>query len=172
MGGFITTYLKSHELSDERANTILSGFWICLMIARLIAAFVLLGVSEAQRGVAVVVLSLIAAIAIGIMIGARTPAHGIIGTLLAGLSFGPLFPTIVGVTFTKTAAIKQGITGSVFGWIFAIGLLGGIIIPALVGRYSAKLSIRQSITILLVVAILLLVFASVLQWAVPIAVVE
>jgi fucose permease len=172
MGGFITTYLKSHELSDERANTILSGFWICLMIARLIAAFVLLGVPEAQRGVAVVVLSLIAAIAIGIMIGARTPAHGIIGTLLAGLSFGPLFPTIVGVTFTKTAAIKQGITGSVFGWIFAIGLLGGIIIPALVGRYSAKLSIRQSITILLVVAILLLVFASVLQWAVPITVVE
>lgn len=169
MGGFITTYLKSHEMSDERANTFLSGFWICLMIARLIAAYILGGIPPVHHGVAVAVLSIIAAIAIGIMIGARTPTQGVIGTLLCGLSFGPMFPTLVGVTFTKTDAIKAGITGSVFGWIFAIGLLGGIVVPMLVGRYSAKLSIRQSLRIPLIVSILLLIFSAILQWVVPIA---
>lgn len=172
MGGFITTYLKSHEMSDERANTFLSGFWICLMLARLIAAYILGGVPPMHQGIAIVVLSIIAALAIGIMIGARTPAQGIIGTLLCGLSFGPMFPTLVGVTFFKTDAIKAGITGSVFGWIFAIGLLGGIIIPMLVGRYSAKLSIRQSLRIPLLVSILLFIFGAILQWGIAAVVIE
>lgn len=169
MAGFITTYLKSHELSDERAGTILSGFWISLMIARLIAAGVLGLVDPVRHAVAVPILGLLAVVTLGIMVTARTPGLGILGTLLAGLSFGPIFPTLVGVTFTKTAAIPLGIAGSVFGLIFAIGLLGGVTVPIAIGRYSAKLSIRQSLQIAVVVAAALVLIGIILWGAVPTA---
>lgn len=164
MAGFITTYLKSHTFSDEKAGTILSGFWICLMVARLIAAFALAGVDPAM---VVPVLALIAAIAIGIMVAAPTPAVGVLGTLLAGLSFGPIFPTLVGVSFAKTGAIAAGTVGSVFGLIFAIGLLGGILVPMLIGKYAAQMSIRQSLKIALFVAIALVAVSSFLWLAIP-----
>ena len=43
-----------------------------------------------------------------------------IDRFLTGLAFAPIFPTIVGVTFAKFDASQYG---SIFGIIFAIGLL-------------------------------------------------
>ncbi len=169
MAGFITTYLKSHDLSDEKAGTILSGFWIGLMLARVAAALLLVGIDSA---VVVPVLAIVAVIAIAMMVSANSSGVGIAGTLLAGLAFGPIFPTIVGVSFEKTDAINQGTAGSVFGLIFAVGLFGGIIVPMLIGKYAASLSIRQSLKIALGVAVALVVVSTVLWLAVPTVVAE
>ncbi len=150
MAGFVTTYLKSHEFSDEKAGTLLSGFWICLMLARLVAAITLTGIDPA---VVVPVLAVTAAIAIGVMVTAQSPVMGAAGTLLAGFALGPIFPTLIGVTYMKAGTTS----GSVFGLIFAIGLFGGIIVPTLIGKYAAQMNIRQSLKIALGVAIALVV---------------
>ena len=154
MAGFVTTYLKSHQFSDEKAGTLLSGFWICLMLARLVAAIMLVGIDPA---VVVPVLAVTAAIAIGIMVTAQSPAMGAAGTLLAGFALGPIFPTLIGVTYMKAGTTS----GSVFGLIFAIGLFGGIIVPTLIGKYAAQMSIRQSLKIALGVAVALVVVSGV-----------
>jgi len=164
MAGFITTYLKSHALSDKSASLILSTFWIGLMAARLITAIWLAGVDPAMI---VPALAIVAVIAIAMMVYAPSPAVGILGTILAGFSFGPIFPTLVGVCFTKTDAIANGTGGSVFGLIFAIGLSGGIIVPMLIGKFAASLSIRQSMKIALVVAVALVFVSAGLWLAVP-----
>ena len=164
MAGFVTTYLKSHNFSDEKSGTILSGFWISLMAARLLAAFFLVGIDPAM---VVPALAIVAVISIGIMVAAPSPALGVVGTLLTGLTLGPIFPTLVGVSFAKTDAIAAGTAGSVVGLIFAIGLFGGIIVPMLIGKYAAEMSIRQSLKIALGVAVALVVVSGVLWLAVP-----
>ncbi|MCK5861097.1 MAG: MFS transporter [Candidatus Hydrogenedentes bacterium] len=164
MAGFLTTYLKSHELSDKKSGLILSAFWISLMMARLITAIFLTNIDAAKI---VPVLAIVACASIAIMVFASKPSLGILGTLLAGFSFGPIFPTLVGVCFAKTDAIAAGTGGSVFGLIFAIGLSGGIIVPMLIGKYAASLSIRQSLKIALVVSVALIGASSALWLAVP-----
>lgn len=164
MAGFITTYLKSHSLSDKSAGLILSTFWISLMAARLITAIFLTGIEPAMI---VPALAVIAVIAIAMMVYAPSPAVGILGTILAGFSFGPIFPTLVGVCFAKTDAIANGTGGSVFGLIFAIGLSGGIIVPMLIGKFAASLSIRQSMKIALAVSVALVAVSAGLWLAVP-----
>ena len=163
MGGFITTYLKDAGYEEDSAGNWLSGFWISLMIARVVAALILSQVAV-PGGAVITGLAVLAIVAIGIMVTAETKKAGAVGTILAGLSFGPIFPTIVGVTYGKSAA-----SGSVFGLIFAIGLLGGVTVPYLIGRYSARLTIRKSLKIALGVAVLLTVINLSLWLVVPAA---
>jgi len=150
MGGFITTYLKGAGYEEDAAGNLLSGFWVSLMIARVVAALTLSQTQAIPGGAVITGLAVLAAIAIGIMVTAESKKAGAVGTILAGLAFGPIFPTIVGVTYGKSAA-----SGSIFGLIFAIGLLGGVVVPYLIGRYSARLTIRKSLKIALGVAVLL-----------------
>ena len=68
------------------------------MIARLIASVLV----TSENGVlAVALLALSAAILIGLMISARTRSTTASLVFLTGLCFGPIFPTIVGITFSK-----------------------------------------------------------------------
>ena len=164
MAGFVTTYLKDYDLTDKQAETLLAGFWISLMVARLIAVFTMGQVGD--QAVVVPLLAMLAIVSIGIMIASRTPVGGAAGTMLLGLSFGPIFPTVVGVTYIKTDAFSLGITGSVFGVIFAFGLLGGVIVPALIGKYTDHYSIRQSLKIAMIVAAVLVLVSSLLWLAV------
>ena len=165
MGGFITTYLKDAGYEEDSAGNLLSGFWVSLMIARVVAALILSRTQAIPGGAAITGLAIVAVIAIGIMVTAESKKAGAVGTILAGLSFGPIFPTIVGVTYTKAATNA----GSVFGLIFAIGLLGGVAVPYLIGRYSARLTIRKSLQIALGVAVLLTIVNLCMWLAVPTA---
>ena len=70
-----------------------------------------------------------------------------------------MFPTIVGLTFGKFQPTQHG---SVFGDIFAIGLIGGTLIPAWIGSFSQGKSIKQSLNIAVGASILLAVFGIVL----------
>jgi fucose permease len=71
-----------------------------------------------------------------------------------GLVFAPIFPTIVGVTFAK---FEPGLYGSIFGIIFAIGLLGGTFVPQIIGNLSVGATIQQSLLIVLAMAAALFV---------------
>lgn len=153
MGGWITSYLTEIGLSAGKASGVLSAFWIALMVARLITS----GFVTPDIGTTVIaVLALLAVVAIIIMIMAKNTTMGIIGVLLAGLAFGPIFPTVAGYTFSK---ISQDLFGTAFAIMFAVGLLGGTIIPKAIGNFAKGKTIQKSMVILAVTAGVLFVFS-------------
>ncbi|MFH1070413.1 MAG: MFS transporter [Candidatus Glassbacteria bacterium] len=156
MGGWITTYLTSIGLTENRASGFLSGFWISIMASRLVSSMV---VTPENGALAIAVLAVVAVISIGIM--ATTKSNGLAGlaVIVTGLAFGPIFPSVVGVTFSKVA---PELYGSVFAIIFAIGLLGATILPAWMGILSKGKSIQKSMVIAAVAAALLAVIAVVM----------
>ncbi len=169
MAGFVSTYLKDHGLTDEQANKGLSGFWIALIGGRVLAAFLLwvTALDVVYHAPIIPALGIAAAIVIYLMVVAATPKAGVVAAVLTGLVLGPIFPTVVGVTFFKSAAIEAGTAGSVFGWIFAMGLLGATLLPMLIGKLSAEGTIRQSMKAAVVVAVALVVISGILWLGVP-----
>jgi FHS family glucose/mannose:H+ symporter-like MFS transporter len=73
-------------------------------------------------------------------------------SLLSGLVFGLCFPTTVGVTLSQ---FPRDVYGTVFGVIFAIGLLGCVIVPKLIGNVARQSSIQQGMRYLLPLCVLL-----------------
>ena len=65
------------------------------------------------------------------------------GVLLIGLSYAGVFPTalaIAGDTYRK-------MTGTVFGLLFAIALVGGMSFPWAVGQISQRLGVRYGMVV-------------------------
>jgi fucose permease len=104
----------------------------------------------------ITITSVLAAAAILLMIIAKGPALAIIAVLLAGLAFAPIFPTIVGVTFSK---FDSSLYGTIFGIIFALGLLGGTFVPKFIGNLSVGSTVQKSLLIALIIAGLLLIIS-------------
>jgi fucose permease len=153
MGGWITSSLTEVGMSDSRASGVLSGFWIALMVARLVTA----GFVTPDIGTTVIAaLALFAVVTIVIMIMAKNKTVAAAGVLLTGFAFGPLFPTIAGYTFSK---VSPELFGTVFSIIFGIGLLGGTIIPKMIGNFAKGKSIQKSLVILAVTAGILFVIS-------------
>jgi fucose permease len=134
-----------------KAGLVLSLFGVSLMIGR----FIVSGVKNltAMGSKLVIYASLLALIAILLMIVAKGPALGIIAVLLAGLAFAPIFPTLVGVTFSK---FDPSLYGSILGVMFSIGLLGGTLIPKFIGNVSVGSTVQQSLIIPAIMAAILL----------------
>ena len=146
----------------------LSGFWVALLASRLIAGLVVFRYLIQPQGHAwvIVVLAALAAVAITAMITTRSKSVAVAGVICAGFCFGPMFPTTVAVTF---AHFDSALWGRVFGPIFAIGLIGGTIVPAAIGYYSKGKSIQKSLTILAVAAVLMIVMGVVMALTYPTA---
>lgn len=97
------------------------------------------------------VLSLVAILA---MVWTQSAALAILAVVVVGLAFAPIFPTIVGVTFSKFDASQYG---SIFGIIFSIGLLGGTFVPAWIGNLSATGTVQGGLKVAAAMAALLVV---------------
>ena len=159
MGGWISTYASSLGFTDKGANITLSVFWISLMIARLTTAgfgvFKPLVTPEIGASI-IAVLAIISVITIVIMAVAKSKTIAVIGVILTGLAFGPIFPTIVGVTFSKTL---EALHGSAFGIIFAVGLFGGSFMPTAIGIIAKGKTIQKSFMVAIAAAVILFIMA-------------
>jgi len=137
-----------------RAGLILSLFGAAMMVGRFVTSAVKNLTAIGIRLIAV--LALVAMAAILVMITTSSSALATGAVVLAGLVFAPIFPTIVGVTFAK---FEPRLYGSIFGIIFAIGLLGGTFVPQIVGSLSVGATIQQSLLIVAAMAGALFVVA-------------
>ena len=95
-----------------------------------------------------------AIVAILLLSFSSTPALVIGAILVVGLAYAPMFPTIVGVTFSK---YEPKFYGSIFGIIFAIGLLGPMIVPKTIGKLSMTYGVQRSMAVSTFIAALLIV---------------
>jgi fucose permease len=148
-------YEKADNANAVRnAGRILALFGLAMAVGRFLTSMVKnlsqIGTFVVAGGALVVVGSVI------IMVCTANPKLATLAVLVTGLAFAPMFPTIVGVTFSKYDA---GLYGSIFGIIFSIGLLGSMILPKLIGSLSVNKTVQQSLPITAIMAGVLLIIA-------------
>jgi fucose permease len=159
MGGWISTYATSLGASAGKANGILSSYWVGLMLGRLVTALFIAGTFiqlDVQGMWFVVGLAIVAAVIAFLMSTTRKLGTGMVLVALIGLIFGPIFPTIVGLTLSRTDGNLHG-TG--FGLIFAVGLIGAIFLPAWMGAISKGKDIHASMKVASGTAVVLVLIA-------------
>ncbi len=158
MGTWIKPYMEQmfggSSNSAYNAGLVLSLFGVAMMAGRFITSTI--KNLTAMGNKVILFTSAVSFVAIMLMIVANGPALAIIAILLTGLAFAPIFPTIVGVTFAK---FDPRLYGSIFGIIFAVGLLGGTFVPKFIGNLSVGSTVQQSLPIAAVMAGLLFVIA-------------
>jgi fucose permease len=140
--------------ADASAQRLLSIFAIAMMAGRLIVSqipgitdigsFFIAGAAVAAALIILAMTKCKSAVTAGLLAAA------------AGLAFAPCFPTTVGVTFAK---FSPEVYGSIFGIIFAVGLLGAVIIPKMIGNMASGSSVQKSLKLLLPACGLLIVLA-------------
>lgn len=136
------------------AGLVLSLFGVAMMAGRFLTSAI--KNLTAMGSKVIIFASILAVLAIFLMIIAKGPVMGIIAVLLAGLAFAPIFPTIVGITFAK---FDSTLYGSIFGVIFSIGLLGGTLVPKFIGNLSVGSTVQQSLPIAAIMAGILLIIS-------------
>lgn len=168
MAAWATTYLGDKGHSEGRAATLLSGFWLAFMGSRLATALVVAKFSLPPGGdtTLIIVLSLLCIL---VWAGAVfSPGRAAAGTMvvLAGLVFGPTFPTIIGVLMGHVNQdISPALGGRAVGLFFAIGGIGWSVIPMLIGAYARKTSVQRGFLIAVASAVGLLATALALHFA-------
>lgn len=153
---YMTELFGGDRNPDALANAglILSIFGVAMMVGRFLTSTIK---NLTAMGVKLIaVMSLIAIAAILVMVLTQNPTLATLAVVLTGLVFAPIFPTIVGITFAK---FEPGLYGSIFGIIFAVGLLGGTFVPQIVGSLSVGATVQQSLLIVLAMAVILLVIS-------------
>lgn len=148
-------YEKAENANAVRdAGRTLALFGLAMAIGRFLTSLVK---NLSQIGTFVIAAGALVAIgSIVMMAYTGNPKLATLAVLATGLAFAPMFPTIVGVTFSKYDA---GLYGSIFGIIFSIGLLGSMILPKLIGSLSVDKTVQQSLPIAAIISGALLVVA-------------
>jgi fucose permease len=164
VGTWATTYLTDRDYRDNWAAWLLSGFWLTFLASRLGMAFLEhSGILPAGGGPWMIVfLGILAAVALGHLVGASTRGNAGLGLLLLGAILGPIFPTLVGLVFRQYPAHQHG---TAYGTLFAIGSVGGLILPPIIGTYARRRGVQKALKIPLFQALLLSAIALVLALA-------
>jgi fucose permease len=139
------------------AGLILSIFGAAMMVGRFLTSAIKNLTSMGTKLIAAA--TFVAFLAVLTMILAHNAALSIVAVILTGLVFAPIFPTIIGVTF---ANFEPGLYGSIFGIIFAVGLLGATFVPQIIGSLSVGATVQQSLLIVLAMTVILLVISFVM----------
>jgi MFS transporter, FHS family, glucose/mannose:H+ symporter len=135
IGGWTSTYVGEAGFPARTATFILAGYWAALMAGRLLGARLLKSVSKERLVLASGGGAFLGA---AILLANRSAAMLVFGALLTGVSYAGIFPTVLAIAgdaYTK-------LTGTVFGLLFAIALIGGMSFPWLVGQISQNYGVR------------------------------
>ena len=140
IGGWTSTFVNTIGYSARTATLVLASYWAALMVSRMIAARLLQEIGKSQLVLAVALISLCGC---AVLLATRSLILLFAGTVLIGLSYGPIFPTtlaIAGDRYSERA-------GTVFGLLFSIALMGGMLLPWTVGQVSQRLSVRAGMIV-------------------------
>jgi MFS transporter, FHS family, L-fucose permease len=149
-GGWVTIYLeRSTGVVPAQAALGATTFWAALTAGR--AAGALIGLRIAPR-----MLLLICLLGFSAGVGALYLNVGAIGPTLAalvllGLACGPVFPTVISLT----AGLSRG-SAAATSMVLAVGNLGGLFMPALLGQLITGTSPRAGLGMLLAAAAVML----------------
>jgi fucose permease len=127
-GGWVATYSqRTVSLSAETAAFMGSAFYLALTLGRLLAA--VLGIKLRAEQLFMVSLAGASLGGLAMLAGVGNMAITIPALALVGISFGPIYPTILSVV----ANLFPTSTGRAASLVMAAGGVGGIVIPWLQG---------------------------------------
>jgi fucose permease len=137
LGGFVSTYFTRDMgiSSVSVASWILAGYWGALILSRIVLSHIALGADPYR----ILLFSALGA-SLGALIAAVAPLATVaaLGIWLAGWSLAGIYPAVLGIT----GARFQSHSGTVFGILFAVALLGGMIVPWMSGQVAAIAGLR------------------------------
>ena len=144
--GWLKDYLiDKFTMTDRSSGFVLTGFSVMLMLGRLIAGLVL----KTMKGMYLIVwCSILAIIGLVLMILSNNLMISIIGVMIAGLAYAPIFPTSLGAVGEN---FKEYIA-TILGTVTTLGFLGAILLPYLIGNLGGDLNV------MIVAAALMLLF--------------
>lgn len=158
LSGFTATYLtREVHLADTAAAYLLAGLWGAILLARITSSRILLFL----RGESLIVASGAGtALGVALLMRAHGPVLAWVAVLTIGFSTAAIFPTTLGLA----AARFEKYSGSVFGILIAVALLGGMTLPWLLGHVASAFTLRAALTIVildaLAIVVLLLAYRS------------
>ena len=172
MAVWATTYLGEKGMSEGTATWYLSGFWLAFTCARLGTALLVATFGLAVGGDKLLIIGL-SVLCVLVWAGAVvSPNRAMAGAMvvLAGLVFGPTFPTIVGVLVGHVNDnVHPMLSGRAVGLFFAVGGIGWSVIPMLIGAYARKTSVQRAFLIAVGAAVGLTLAALALHFFTPAA---
>jgi hypothetical protein len=156
-----TRYLTEAGHQPRLASALTVGFWLSFLLARLATALLLgqdrLLITDVEPWV-IFGLAIATAVILGNMAGTDSPRGASIGLILVGASLGPVLPTLLGLVYRAFPAGR----GLAVGLVWAVGSLGGVLLPPLLGisgQKPAPEALRFPIVLALLVAASALVLA-------------
>jgi hypothetical protein len=123
---------------------LLSAFWLAFVVSRLSVAFNVFQLPSGSEATIILVASLAGVAALtGVVLGHNPRLAGAL-VIVAGLVFGPIFPTLMAVLLSHC---EPAMHGRAVGLFFAVGGLGWTTIPALIGAYARRTNVQQAFRI-------------------------
>jgi fucose permease len=119
------------------AAAALSGFWLCFMGSRLIVSLVGVGGKELEVLQVFSLACLVLTLGIVFLRGRFTAAAVVV---IAGLLFGPVFPTMMAMLLTS---VGEKAMGRAVGIFFFFGSIGWTVIPMLIGQVARRTNIQR-----------------------------
>ncbi len=162
MGAWATTYLSDQGTSEGMAAGLLSAFWFVYTISRLATALAF-DRSYLPEGSEATLIFVLALMCIGVWIAVvLSRGRGMAAALviLAGIIFGPIFPTIMAVLLGH---FDPSLHGRAVGLLFAVGGLGWSVLPMLIGAYARRTSVQRAFLLAAASAVGLSVVALILM---------
>ncbi len=141
---------------DATSQRMLSIFAISMMVGRLLASQI--AAVEAHSAIAILILAVVAGGVVFAMIRGGAMWSALL-VACGGLAFSAIFPTIVAVAYNRYADNF----GTVFGIIFAVGLLGAVIVPKTIGNLARGMTVQSSLRLLLPFCAALVILALILR---------
>lgn len=135
MTGWVSTWATHFGAAARDATLILALFQGMMMLGRIVAAPVLRHVSKIH----LVLGSIIGGVlSVALVLAATSPVSLAVGAGLAGLTFAPIYPTVLALAGDR----YQRYAATVFGILFTIGLSGGMFYPWAIGHVSQSEGLR------------------------------
>jgi MFS transporter, FHS family, glucose/mannose:H+ symporter len=153
IGGWTSTYVGSVGGAPRAATWILAAYWAGLMIGR-VAGARLLATMRKER--LVFFSGIGSAIGTAVLVAWPSLITMATGAGIVGLSFAAIYPTTLAIAADR----YQRLAGTIFGLLFAIGLIGGMIFPWAVGHLSEHFGVRPAMLLPLLGAVMITILAT------------
>ena len=154
IGGWTSTYVGSVGAPPRAATWILAAYWAGLMVGRIVGARVLATMRKERL---VFVSGIGSAVGTAVLVASPSLVTMAVGAIIVGLSFAAIYPTTLAIAADR----YQRLAGTIFGLLFAVGLIGGMIFPWAIGHLSEHFGVRAAMVLPLfgAIAITILVTA-------------
>jgi FHS family glucose/mannose:H+ symporter-like MFS transporter len=148
IGGWTASLVSSMGKGPRTAVSVLSCYWAALMTGRLASARLL---DRAPKHRIVLGSAMGSAVGSAVLMSATSLSTLTLGVVIVGLSHAAVFPTALAMAAERYPSS----TGTVFGVLIAIALVGGMTCPWTVGRIAAASQVRYAMALPLTGAVMI-----------------